>query len=51
MDVEITPARRKMVTLPSGSVPLDNDVGTAPGVRISAGRTTIFCLPGVPAEM
>jgi len=50
-DVELTPARRKMAILPVGSRPLPNGVGTAPGVRIEAGRTVIFCLPGVPSEM
>ncbi len=49
--VELTPARLKMARLPAGSVPLKNDAGTAPGVRLAAGGTTIFCLPGVPAEM
>lgn len=49
--VELTPARLKMARLPVGSAPLRNDVGTAPGVRLVSGRTTIFCLPGVPSEM
>jgi nicotinamide-nucleotide amidase len=48
---ELTPARVKMARLPTGSVPLLNQVGTAPGVKVVAGGTTIFCLPGVPAEM
>ncbi len=49
--VEMTPARKKMATLPVGSEPLANEVGTAAGVRIDAGKTVLFCLPGVPAEM
>jgi nicotinamide-nucleotide amidase len=49
--VELTPARLKMARLPTGSTPLRNDVGTAPGVRLEAGRTVVFCLPGVPSEM
>lgn len=49
--VKITSARRKMATLPTGSEPLSNEVGTAPGVKITVRRTDIFCLPGVPAEM
>jgi molybdenum cofactor synthesis domain-containing protein len=49
---EVTPARRKMSTLPEGATPLRNDVGTAPGVRLTAGKgTVIYCLPGVPKEM
>ncbi len=49
--VELTPARIKMATLPKGSRPLPNPVGTAPGVLLREGRTNILCLPGVPAEM
>jgi nicotinamide-nucleotide amidase len=49
--VKMTPARRKMATLPAGAEPLLNGVGTAPGVRIAAGRSLVFCLPGVPSEM
>ena len=49
--VEMTPARRKMATIPAGSVPLSNEVGTAAGVKIELKKTIVFCLPGVPAEM
>jgi molybdenum cofactor synthesis domain-containing protein len=48
---DLTEARRKMALLPEDAVPLDNRVGGAPGVRIHEGDTTIFCLPGVPAEL
>jgi len=48
---ELTESRKKMAFIPKGSTPLDNTVGGAPGVRISRGETTIFCLPGVPAEL
>jgi len=50
-NIEMTPARRKMARLPTGADPLENWVGTAPGVRLTTGRTVIFCLPGVPHEM
>ncbi len=50
-DIEITPSRRKMSVLPEGASPLVNEAGTAPGVRLEAGKTVVFCLPGVPAEM
>ncbi|MDV3277213.1 MAG: hypothetical protein LYZ69_01945 [Nitrososphaerales archaeon] len=50
-NIEITPARKKMATLPAGAEPLLNEVGTAPGVRVEVGRSVIFCLPGVPSEM
>jgi molybdenum cofactor synthesis domain-containing protein len=48
---DITPPRRKMAVIPQGAIPLDNTVGGAPGVRIQDGSTSIFCLPGVPAEL
>ena len=50
-DVVLTPARLKMARLPVGAEPVVNETGTAPGVRLAAGKTTVFCLPGVPAEM
>ena len=50
-DLKLTSARRKMARLPLGATPLKNYVGTAPGVRLEAGRTIIFALPGVPREM
>jgi len=34
-----------------GAEVLDNPRGTAPGQRLEAGGTTIFLLPGVPAEL
>ena len=49
--MELTPARMKMSMLPARAEPVPNPLGTAPGVRLSVGRTTVYCLPGVPAEM
>ena len=49
--IEMTPARKKMATLPIGAKPVRNEVGTAPGVRLELDGTTVFCLPGVPSEM
>jgi len=48
---DLTDARRKMAQLPKGARALDNRVGGAPGVMIQDDDTTIFCLPGVPAEL
>ncbi len=48
---DLTESRRKMAHIPKGSVPLDNRVGGAPGVMLRVGKSTIFCLPGVPAEL
>jgi nicotinamide-nucleotide amidase len=50
-DVEMTPERLKMATIPTGSRPLPNKVGTAAGVRLVVGSVVIFSLPGVPREM
>jgi molybdenum cofactor synthesis domain-containing protein len=51
-EFELTPPRKKMAMLPEGGAPLANEAGTAPGVRLTAGRgTVIYCLPGVPREM
>ena len=49
--IELTPARLKMATLPEGGRPLTNPAGTAPGVILERGTTTIVALPGVPKEM
>src|SRR5207245_5074691 len=48
---KLTKYRTKMATLPQGSVPLPNPVGTAPGVKMQQSSTTMFSLPGVPSEM
>jgi molybdenum cofactor synthesis domain-containing protein len=48
---ELTPARVKMATLPSKSIPVRNPIGTAPAVMIHHKASHIFCLPGVPDEL
>ena len=48
--ISLTRPRLKMASIPSGSMPITNPVGTAPAVRISVHGTEIFCLPGVPRE-
>ena len=47
----LTPAREKMACLPKGARTLANPVGTAPGVLLQVGETTIISLPGVPPEL
>ena len=47
----LTPPRRKMAFIPEGADPLPNPVGTAPGLLMQIGSTTIYCLPGVPEEL
>jgi len=49
-DIKITKARLKMARLPLIGKPVPNPKGTAPGVVMRKGRTTIVCLPGVPRE-
>ena len=49
--IELTPARLKMAKLPAGAEPVYNEAGTAPGVKLTRGKTTVYCLPGVPLEM
>ncbi|MEM3557223.1 MAG: molybdopterin-binding protein [Conexivisphaerales archaeon] len=44
-------AYEKMSTLPKGSMPLLNYVGSAPGALIKSKLTKIIIMPGVPAEM
>jgi nicotinamide-nucleotide amidase len=48
--IPLTKPRLKMASIPATSVPVLNPVGTAPGVRLIANATEIFCLPGVPSE-
>jgi molybdopterin-biosynthesis enzyme MoeA-like protein len=48
--IKLNKPRLKMAQIPSGSTPIPNPVGTAPGVWLKVGRTQVFCLPGVPSE-
>lgn len=48
---DMSESRLKMARIPEGSKPLNNSVGGAPGVMLNYQGTTIFCLPGVPAEL
>jgi molybdenum cofactor synthesis domain-containing protein len=47
----LSEARIRMARLPRGAIALDNQVGTAPGVVLRSGGTTIVALPGVPPEL
>lgn len=47
----MTKTRKKMATIPRGSVALNNEVGGSPGVKIDVEGKTVFCLPGVPQEL
>jgi len=48
--IPLTKPRLKMASIPTSSTPILNPVGSAPGVRLIAHATEIFCLPGVPSE-
>jgi molybdenum cofactor synthesis domain-containing protein len=48
---EMTAPRVKMATLPQKTEPVNNPVGTAPGVRVDLDGVVLFALPGVPSEM
>ena len=48
---DLTDARLGMAMLPKGAIAYENTVGSAPAVQLDAGATTVFLLPGVPAEM
>lgn len=50
-DPGLTEARRGMARIPKGSMCYENTVGTAPAVQLRVANTTVFLLPGVPAEM
>jgi nicotinamide-nucleotide amidase len=50
-DATMNTSRKGMAAVPRGSVCYENVVGTAPAVQLRVGPTTVFLLPGVPAEM
>jgi len=37
--------------IPQGATPIENEMGTAPGIQANKGGKLLFSLPGVPAEM
>ncbi|HJU79303.1 MAG TPA: molybdopterin-binding protein [Nitrososphaeraceae archaeon] len=49
--VKINKARLKMAIIPTGSTPIENPEGNAPGILLCVRKTKIICLPGVPIEM
>jgi len=48
---DMNEARKGMAMLPKGAQCYENSVGSAPAVQLELGPTTVFLLPGVPAEM
>jgi nicotinamide-nucleotide amidase len=51
LNYELNAVRLKMATIPDGSTPIENMVGSAPSVKVESAGTKIFCLQGVPGEM
>ena len=49
-NIKLNKPRLKMAQIPTGSTPIPNPVGTAPGVWLTVESTQLFCLPGVPSE-
>jgi molybdopterin-biosynthesis enzyme MoeA-like protein len=50
-DGGMNPDRARMAMVPEGAITYENPIGTAPAVQLAIGPTTVFLLPGVPAEM
>ncbi|MBS7644028.1 competence/damage-inducible protein A [Candidatus Bathyarchaeota archaeon] len=48
---EMLEGQRKMAFTAEGSEPIENPLGTAPGIKLQVNKTMIISLPGVPAEM
>ena len=48
---EMPPSNRIQAMVPRGGEILDNDWGTAPGLKLQVGKATVFVFPGVPREM
>ena len=48
---EMPAINRRQAMRPQGAACLENDFGTAPGLRGAVGGATIVCLPGPPREM
>ncbi|MGE3541181.1 MAG: competence/damage-inducible protein A [Candidatus Tectimicrobiota bacterium] len=48
---ELTPALRRMATVPAGAQVYQNPAGWAPCVSVTRETTTFFALPGPPPEM
>jgi nicotinamide-nucleotide amidase len=50
-EIELTPPRVKMATMPEKTEPVTNPIGTAPALCADIEGTVLFALPGVPMEM
>ncbi len=48
---QMVPTNRIQAMLPAGAAPLDNRLGTAPGIAATLAGASVFVMPGVPHEM
>jgi nicotinamide-nucleotide amidase len=48
---QATENNRRQAYIPTGSMPIENPVGTAPGFIVETGGCVIAAMPGVPREM
>jgi nicotinamide-nucleotide amidase len=46
-----SPQQQRQADVPEGAIPLDNPVGSAPGLLVARPDVWVVALPGVPAEM
>lgn len=44
-------SNRKQAFIPEGSIPISNDIGTAPGFMVTRKSKLLVALPGVPKEL
>jgi molybdenum cofactor synthesis domain-containing protein len=51
IEIEMTPPRVKMATMPETTEPVTNPIGSAPGLQAIIDGVVLFALPGVPREM
>ena len=48
---QMVSSNRIQVMIPRGASPIDNEIGTAPGIMARSGESLVICMPGPPAEM
>ena len=51
LDRPMSPSNKIQAMIPALAEPIDNNVGTAPGISAQIGKTKIYAFPGVPREM
>jgi nicotinamide-nucleotide amidase len=49
--VQMSENNRQQAFLPSGAIPIENPVGTAPGFMVEQNNKVVISLPGVPREL